>query len=98
MSSKVLGKTTVKMEWAVGWNLAGTRTKLKSLDLINKKTLIKSKHKKLTITEQCELLSISRSSYYYKPKPIKKEDIKILHSMDEIYTDSPEYGYRFIYQ
>jgi len=88
--AKTLGKTTVKMEWAVG--------KLKSLDLINKKDLIKSKHKKLTIKEQCKLLSFSRSSYYYKPKPLSLKNIKILHSMDEIYTDNPEYGYRFIHQ
>ena len=88
--AKALGKTTVKMEWAVG--------KLKSLDLINKKVLIKSKHKKLNITEQCKLLSFSRSSYYYKPKQINQKNIKILHSMDEIYTDNPEYGYRFIHQ
>jgi putative transposase len=87
--AKTLGKTTVKMEWAVG--------KLKSLDLISKKALIESKHKKLTIKEQCKLLSISRSSYYYTPKPISLKDIKILHAMDEIYTDNPEYGYRFIH-
>ncbi len=72
--------------------------KLKSLDLINKRELIQSKHKKLTIKEKCELLSCSRSSYYYKPKPISKDNINILHTMDEIYTDNPEYGYRFIHQ
>jgi len=29
---------------------------------------------------------------------MSKENIKILHAMDEIYTDNSEYGYRFIYQ
>ena len=88
--AKTLGKTTVKMEWAVG--------KLKSLDLINKRVLIRSKHKKLTINERCQLLNFSRSSYYYKPKPMQQKDIKILYTMDEIYSDNPEYGYRFVYK
>jgi len=87
--AKTLGKTTVKMEWAVG--------KLKSLDLINKKNLIESKHKKVSIADQCELLSMSRSSYYYKAKPIAKEDIEVMHKIDEIHTENSEYGYRQIY-
>jgi putative transposase len=88
--AKALGKTTVERDWAVG--------KLVSLDLLNKKSLVDSKLKTISKTRQCELLGISRSSYYYKPKPMSKEDIGILHAMDEIYTDNPEYGYRFIHQ
>jgi len=87
--AKTLGKTTVKMEWAVG--------KLKSLDLINKKELVESKHKKVSIADQCELLNMSRSSYYYKAKQIDKDDIEIMNKIDEIHTDSSEYGYRQIY-
>ena len=87
--AKTLGKTTVKMEWAVG--------KLKSLDLINKKELVESKHKKVSIVDQCELLNMSRSSYYYKAKQIDKDDIEIMNKIDEIHTDSSEYGYRQIY-
>ena len=87
--AKTLGKTTVKMEWAVG--------KLQSLDLINRKNLVESKHKKISITSQCELLSISRSSYYYKAKPIAKDDIEVMHKIDEMHTENSEYGYRQIY-
>jgi len=87
--AKTLGKTTVKMEWAVG--------KLKSLDLINKKELVESKHKKVSIADQCKLLNMSRSSYYYKAKQIDKDDIEIMNKIDEIHTDSSEYGYRQIY-
>jgi len=87
--AKTLGKTTVKMEWAVG--------KLKSLDLINKKDLVESKHKKVSIASQCELLSMSRSSYYYKAKPISQEDIEVMHKIDEIHTEDSDYGYRQIY-
>lgn len=87
--AKTLGKTTVKMEWAVG--------KLQSLDLINKKELVESKHKKVSISDQCELLSMSRSSYYYKAKEIDKEDMEIMNKIDEIHTEDSDYGYRQIY-
>jgi len=88
--AKKLGKTTIQKEWLEG--------KLKSLDLIDRKSLIESKHNQLSVSEQCQLVGISRSSYYYQPVPMSQEDIKILHKIDEIATDNSEYGYRLIYE
>jgi len=88
--AKALGKATIKSEWATG--------KLKSLDFDNKKSLIESKHNKISILEQCEAIGISKSSYYYNPVPMSQENIKLLHKIDEIATDNSEYGYRFIHQ
>ena len=88
--AKALGKTTVERDWAV--------KKLVSLDLSNKKSLVDSKLKTISQTSQCKFLGISRASLYYKAKVMSTENIKILHAMDEIYTDNPEYGYRFIHQ
>ena len=72
--------------------------KLKSLDFDNKKSLIESKHNKISVSEQCDTVGISRSSYYYQPVPMNQTNIKILHKIDEIATDNSEYGYRFIYE
>ena len=88
--AKALGKATIKAEWAAG--------KLKSLDFNDKKSLIESKHNKISVSEQCESLGISRSSYYYQAVPMSQENIKLLHRIDEIATDNSEYGYRFIYE
>ena len=88
--AKALGKATIKAEWATG--------KLKSLDFDNKKSLIESKHNKISVIEQCESLGISRSSYYYQQVPMSQEKIKLLHKIDEIATENSEYGYRFIYE
>ena len=88
--AKALGKVTIKAEWAAG--------KLKSLDFDNKKSLIESKHNKISVSEQCEAVEISRSTYYYQPIPMSQEKIKLLHKIDEIATDNSEYGYRFIYE
>jgi len=77
--AKTLGRTTVERDWAVG--------KLKSLDLSNKKSLVNSK---LTLpkTRRCQLLGLSRASFYYKPRPTTFHNKKILDAIDAIYTKS----------
>ena len=88
--AKALGKATLKAEWAAG--------KLKSsVSIKERKTLIES-GLELTKSIQCELLGISRATHYYKPVPMSKTNIKIMHTIDEIATDNSEYGYRFIHQ
>jgi len=67
---------------------------LDTLNLKEKRSLIDPSNQLLTIEKQCELLNISRSSYYYKPLPLSDEDLKILTVMDEIYTKNPTYGKR----
>ena len=47
---------------------------------------------------QCELLEISRSGVYYKPKIMSLYNLNILNRIDEIYTDNPDYGYRYIHK
>jgi putative transposase len=56
--------------------------------------MINSTDNKLSVTEQCKLLSITRSSYYYKPRGLSEEDLEILKNIDEIYTEHPYYGTR----
>lgn len=50
----------------------------------------------LTIKTQAELLSLNRTSLYYQAKQIPIEEIKIKHTIDEIYTKYPFYGSRRI--
>ena len=88
--AKALGKTTVERDWAVG--------KLNSLDLSNKKSLVVSKLYSLSKTRQCALLQMNRSSMYYKAKSLNSYNLSILNRMDEIYTENPDYGYRFIHR
>lgn len=88
--AKALGKATVERDWAVG--------KLNSLDIPNKKNLVDSKLKTLSKTRQCELLKLNRSCIYYKMKVMSLSNLNILNRIDEIYTDNPDYGYRYIYR
>jgi putative transposase len=43
---------------------------------------------------QAELLSISRRSLYYQPKPPPPQEVAIKHRIDELYTAHPFYGSR----
>jgi putative transposase len=72
--------------------------KLRSLDLLNSKSLVEPKLEQLPKTRQCELLGISRSAVYYKAQPLSSYNSNILNRIDEIYTDNPEFSYRYIYQ
>ena len=56
---KQLGKSVVEKEWLA--------KKLKSLGLSEKKSLVEPKLKDISVTRQCELLSLNRASLYYKP-------------------------------
>lgn len=49
---------------------------------------------KLSVVKQCELLNITRSSFYYVPVGFSDQDLDILGKLDEFYTDNPTYGTR----
>lgn len=55
--------------------------------------MIEPENEEISIGRQCFLLEISRSGYYYKPKPVSQEAIDLMNRIDEIYTDKPYYGY-----
>ena len=50
----------------------------------------------LPLKTQAELLSLSRTSLYYRPMPPSAEELAIKHRIDEIYTAHPYYGSRRI--
>lgn len=51
---------------------------------------------KLTVSRQAELLSLNRSSLYYKPVGVSDEEIRLQRRIDEIYTERPVSGSRYI--
>ena len=50
----------------------------------------------LTLAEQTDILSISRSSPYYKSREPSQREVEAKHRIDEIYTEHPFYGARRI--
>ena len=56
--------------------------------------MIDSGNQNLSIYRQCRLLNINRSTYYYKNKPIKAEDLKLMELIDKQYLKTPTWGSR----
>lgn len=50
----------------------------------------------VSITKQCSLLTLNRSSWYYKKKPMSAFNLQIMNRIDEIYCKNPEYGVRIV--
>ena len=48
----------------------------------------------MTITHQCELLDVCRSSLYYQPKPVSDADLGLMRRIDELHLAHPFLGAR----
>ncbi len=58
--------------------------------------LVEKNNKKLSISKQCKLLSISRNCYYSNTKLKADKDIEIKQVVKSIYIQYPFYVYRKI--
>src|SRR3989304_7387926 len=83
-----IGQLKVENEWL--------KKKLDRLSVDEKKKLIESDNKELSVRRQCDLLSINRSNVYYEPVAVKDETVRFMHRVDEIFTECPFYGSRRI--
>lgn len=57
-------------------------------------SLIEVSNDELSIRQQCELLGLSRSSYYYVPVSESIENIALMRILDELYLQYPFFGAR----
>ena len=48
----------------------------------------------LSVSKQCSLLGMAKSSYYYSPQPFDQDDLAIMNIMDKMYTEDPTRGTR----
>ena len=58
--------------------------------------MIDSTHPQLSVTKQCNLMSVSRSSYYYRPRAKNPDDLILMRQIDELYIEHPSSGSRSI--
>lgn len=67
---------------------------LAALAVERQRGLIEPEHPDISIVRQCELLELSRSSYYYEPCPESAENLALMRLIDEQYLETPFYGSR----
>ena len=50
----------------------------------------------LSITRQCQLLDVPRSTFYHTPQPVSDEELELMRLIDRCHTELPFYGSRRI--
>jgi putative transposase len=61
---------------------------------VERKAMIAPDRPGLSLSRQCRLLSISRSSFYYAPKGESPENLALMRRIDELFLKYPFYGSR----
>ena len=59
-----------------------------------RKAMIVRDHPDLSLSRQCQVLAISRSSFYYAPKGESPENLALMRRIDELFMKYPFYGSR----
>jgi putative transposase len=58
--------------------------------------MINRHHPELSISVQCQLLQLPRSSFYYQPKPESEANLSLMRRMDELHLNHPFAGSRML--
>ena len=67
-----------------------------NLSVEEKRQEVDPSHSTLSISRQCQLLELPRSSYYYQPATESEFNLKLMKMMDEQSLISPSFGSRMV--
>lgn len=70
------------------------KKKASSFLIEKKRELVVPEDPDFSIEIQCDLIGLSRSSYYYTPCPESAFNLAVMKMMDKLYTNHPHYGKR----
>ena len=84
-----IGQLTVDVNWL-------KKNLNKFLNQDGRKELVTRDDSALSISRQCRLLEMNRSSMYYQRQDATAREIELKHLMDRIHTDHPSWGTRRI--
>jgi transposase InsO family protein len=59
-----------------------------------KRAMIDPSHKHLSVVQQCGLLGLGRSTFYYQPVQINAVDLVLMAAIDRQFLETPYYGSR----
>lgn len=68
------------------------RDKLAGLELEVRQSLIEPSESAISLRNQCRLLKITRSSLYYRKKPERMENLRLMAKIRELAEQFPQYG------
>ena len=56
--------------------------------------MIEPEHPRLSVSRQCQLLALPRSTRYHRSKPVPDKTLRLMKQIDELYMQHPFYGAR----
>ena len=68
--------------------------RLGTLSRTTRKHLVQSGHPRASLSLQCRLLGLCRSTLYYRPPAPDPDELALMRRLDELYTTYPFYGSR----
>jgi len=83
---KSIGHQTIQIDW---------QKKARDLRVVARRAMIES-NQMLSVQEQCGLLALSRSGYYYVPSQETELNLRLLRRIDEINVEEPTGGSRML--
>jgi putative transposase len=84
-----IGKLSTQVSWL-------KKKKVTTLRRADRAALVERAEGELPLSLPADLLSLSRASLYYQPRPPTTEEVQLKHRIDEVYTQYPFYGARKI--
>jgi putative transposase len=64
------------------------------MSIERRRQMIEPEHPRLSVVRQCELVSISRSGFYYRPAGEMPLNLTLMRLLDEQFLETPWYGAR----
>ena len=68
--------------------------RVRSMSRSERRAMVVRDHPALSLSRQCRLLSLGRSSLYYEPKGESAETLALMRRIDELFLKYPFYGAR----
>ena len=65
-----------------------------SMSADRRRRMIRRRNRKLSVARQCELVGMSRSSWYYRPRGESERNLALMRVIDRLYLEMPWYGSR----
>ncbi len=69
------------------WSWSGSKKNLSSSDAHELRKLFDHDHPELSVSRQCGLLGLPRSTLYYRPVPVRQSTLQIMARIDALYLD-----------
>jgi len=76
------------------WSWSGSKKSLSSCDARELRKLVDHDHPELSVSRQCALLGLPRSTLYYQPIPLRESTLRIMARIDSCYLEDPCSGSR----